>query len=74
MSAISREVRVLSESDVDKYALTDIILPLPGWHVEYPEGEIGQLYQELLAADGLDHKRMRREQRWVSNIYRLADN
>lgn len=63
MSAVSREVKVLTESDVDKYALTDVIMPLPGWLVDYPEGEIGQLYHDLLAADGLDPKKMRREQR-----------
>ena len=38
-------------------------MPLPGWNVDYPGGRIGQLYRDIMKADGLDPDRMRREQR-----------
>lgn len=59
----AREVKQLSGSEVAQYSLSDVVLPLPGWNVDYPEGAIGQLYEKILAADGLDPHRMRRDQR-----------
>lgn len=47
------------------YTLLDVILPLPGWNVDYPGGAIGELYRGALKADDLDADRMRRDQRWV---------
>ncbi|GMK54184.1 hypothetical protein CspeluHIS016_0107700 [Cutaneotrichosporon spelunceum] len=65
-SAASRDVKVLTEEDVSDYRLTDVIMPLPGWHIEYPGGSLGKLYADMMAADGLDPHRMRREQREYS--------
>ncbi|BEI86130.1 hypothetical protein CcaverHIS002_0604170 [Cutaneotrichosporon cavernicola] len=65
-SAASREVKELTEEDVNDYRLTDVVMPLPGWHIEYPGGPLGKLYEDMMAADGLDPRRMRREQREYS--------
>lgn len=48
-------------------------MPLPGFDVDYPGGEVGELYHRILKADGLDKDRMRREQREYSlpGSYRL---
>lgn len=59
----SQEVRQLTEDDLDKYTIFDVVMPLPGFDVEYPSGSIGELYMEIMKADGLDPHRMRREQR-----------
>ena len=32
----SQEVKVLTEEDLPDYQITDVLLPLPGWNVEYP--------------------------------------
>jgi tRNA pseudouridine13 synthase len=56
-------VRQLTEDDLDKYTIFDVVMPLPGFDVEYPSGSIGELYMEIMKADGLDPHRMRREQR-----------
>lgn len=53
----------MTEEDVNDYNLTDVIMPLPGWHIEYPGGALGKLYEDMMAADGLDPHRMRRDQR-----------
>ena len=59
----SQEVKVLTEEDLPDYQITDVLLPLPGWNVEYPGGPIGELFEKVLEADGLNIKRMRRDQR-----------
>lgn len=45
------------------YTIADVVMPLPGWNVEYPGGDIGKLYFDILSADGLDPHKMRRDQR-----------
>jgi len=40
-------------------------MPLPGWNIDYPAGDIGELYTKILKEDGLDPKRMQRDQRYV---------
>jgi tRNA pseudouridine13 synthase len=68
-------VKHLTEEDLGSYTIQDVILPMPGWNVEYPEGAIGKMYQDMLAADGLDANRMRRDQRYVccSLLFHFAD-
>ena len=51
------EVRVLTEADLDSYSIYDLVLPLPGWAVKYPENEMAQWYTELLAADDVKFSR-----------------
>jgi tRNA pseudouridine13 synthase len=41
-------------------------MPLPGWNIDYPAGDIGELYTKILKEDGLDPKRMQRDQRYVT--------
>lgn len=62
----SRDVKRLTSTDLGQYTLADVILPLPGWNIEYPGGRIGQLYKDALVADGLDPQRLRRDQREYS--------
>ncbi|XP_050342575.1 pseudouridylate synthase 7 homolog [Nymphalis io] len=47
-------VKVLTQEDIDsgKYTIFDIVLPLPGYSVEYPPNMI-DYYKELLEKDGL---------------------
>ena len=54
---------MLEEADLPSHTIRDVVMPLPGWNIEYPSGEIGELYRKILMADGLDPNRMRREQR-----------
>jgi len=61
----SKEVKQLTEEDLAHYTIFDVIMPLPGWNVDYPGGTMGQLYFDFLTADGLDPNRMRRDQRSV---------
>lgn len=45
------EVKVVSDpSSVD---ISQIILPLPGYNIQYPTNKMGELYQAILAEDGI---------------------
>ena len=46
-------VQVVTEKDKDKYSLTDVVLPLVGSKIRYPENETGQLFITVLAEIGL---------------------
>ena len=60
-----QEVRALSAVDIEKktHTILDVVMPLPGWNIAYPEGKIGDLYGQIMRADGLDPAKMRRDQR-----------
>ncbi|KAG8677930.1 hypothetical protein FRC08_018207 [Ceratobasidium sp. 394] len=49
-----RKVKVLTEEDLPRYSMFDIVMPLPGTDVAYPGGELGEKYREFLRVDGLD--------------------
>ena len=56
-------VKVLGADVLDKYTIFDVIMPLPGTDVAYPEGPLGEKYREFLRLDGLDPDNFQRKQR-----------
>lgn len=56
-------VKTLTEEDVDKYSIFDVVMPLPGNDVAFPEGELGKKYREYLLRDGLDPGDFKRRQK-----------
>ncbi|KAH8929076.1 tRNA pseudouridine synthase D [Atractiella rhizophila] len=59
-------VRTLEEGDVDKHTIQDVILPMPGWAIEYPTGPTREVYKEIMSIDDLDMDNMRRPVREYS--------
>ncbi|OSX60298.1 hypothetical protein POSPLADRAFT_1075036 [Postia placenta MAD-698-R-SB12] len=60
------KVKTLTEEDVDKYSIFDVIMPLPGRDVAYPGGALGERYREFLRTDGLDPDNFVRKQKEYS--------
>ena len=56
-------VKTLTEEDVDKYSIFDVVMPLPGNDVAFPGGELGKKYREYLLRDGLDPDNFQRPQK-----------
>ncbi|PNS18495.1 hypothetical protein CAC42_6312 [Sphaceloma murrayae] len=60
------------EAESGRYSCFDIVLPQPGYDVEYPANAVGDFYKDFMARDGLDPHDMRR--RWkdisLSGSYR----
>jgi tRNA pseudouridine13 synthase len=58
------EVKVIeSEEEAEKCGLEDLVLPLPGYAIQYPTNDIGRLYGEFMAQYGLDPHDMKRKNR-----------
>ncbi|KAF1914487.1 pseudouridine synthase [Ampelomyces quisqualis] len=58
-----------SEASSGKYTIWDVVLPQPGFDVEYPANSIGEFYSEFMKSEkggGLDPNNMRRGWREVS--------
>lgn len=51
-------VHVVTEADsaTNKYSIEDVVLPLPGSAIRYPQNDVGQLYEDLAAQDGVKLK------------------
>ena len=52
-----------AEATGDQFSIFDIVLPMPGFDVEYPPNAIGQFYRDFMASErggGLDPHNMRR--------------
>lgn len=60
-------MKTLTEEDLDKYTIFDVIMPLPGTDVSYPGGALGGRYREFLRLDGLDPDNFVRKQKYVSH-------
>ncbi|KAJ3869447.1 pseudouridine synthase [Lentinula novae-zelandiae] len=66
------QVKTLTEEDLNKYTILDVIMPLPGTDVAYPGGQLGDRYREFLKIDGLDPDNFVRKQKdyTLSGSYR----
>ncbi|KAF7332007.1 TRUD domain-containing protein [Mycena kentingensis (nom. inval.)] len=60
------KIRTLTEEDLDKYTIFDVLMPLPGTDVAYPGGPLGERYREFLRLDGLDPDNFVRKQKEYS--------
>ena len=49
-----KSVKILTADDVQNYDITDVVLPLAGSKVAFPEGLSGDLFVELMKEDGID--------------------
>ncbi|KAJ8064394.1 hypothetical protein OCU04_006736 [Sclerotinia nivalis] len=63
---VFQRARCLSaeEADSGNFTIFDIVLPMPGYDIEYPSNEIGDYYKEFMASEqggGLDPADMRRK-------------
>ncbi|GAB7355496.1 hypothetical protein MBLNU459_g5989t1 [Dothideomycetes sp. NU459] len=58
-----------AEAESGKFTIFDIVLPLPGFDVEYPANAVGDYYKEFMGSErggGLNPKDMRRKWRDIS--------
>lgn len=69
-------VTVLTEEHLKsgQFTIHDVVLPLPGYDVVYPDNEFKEHYRQIMANDGLDIDNMRRKVRdyALSGAYRYV--
>jgi tRNA pseudouridine13 synthase len=63
------KARALTEQDIasNRYTIFDVILPLPGFSIIYPEGVLGDRYKQIMKDDGLDWQDLFRKQKYVQH-------
>ncbi|KAJ2498559.1 multisubstrate pseudouridine synthase 7 [Coemansia sp. RSA 1972] len=44
---------LVTEENAHEFSIYDVVLPLPGWDVQYPEHQVKNVYQDIMAKDGL---------------------
>lgn len=59
------EVETISKENLSKYTIFDVVYPLPGCDVSYPDNEIGQWYIDLLAEDNLTSEKLLKKNKYV---------
>lgn len=58
--AVVNSAVLVTEENVHQYSIYDVVLPLPGYDIMYPENALRQRYEDLLAADGVDFQSLHR--------------
>ncbi len=48
-----------TEEETNNFSLLDVVLPLPGYSVQYPTNEIGEFYKKLMEIDHLNPQEMK---------------
>ncbi|XP_062611558.1 pseudouridylate synthase 7 homolog [Saccostrea cucullata] len=44
---------LVTKDNLSQYTIQDVLLPLPGFDIKYPDNEVGKWYTDFLEADGL---------------------
>ncbi len=59
------KVKTIKQEDLENgtYTMQDVIVPLPGHSITFPEGALFEKTREIMAMDGLDPLKMRRDQK-----------
>ncbi|KAG1686767.1 hypothetical protein DVH05_005975 [Phytophthora capsici] len=47
-------VTIVTAENLSQYSIFDVVLPLPGYSITYPENALKQRYEEIMKADGVD--------------------
>ncbi|KAK1936730.1 Multisubstrate pseudouridine synthase 7 [Phytophthora citrophthora] len=53
-------VTVVTAENLTQYNIYDVVLPLPGYSITYPENALKQRYEEIMKADGVDFQALER--------------
>ncbi|KAL1935333.1 hypothetical protein VTP01DRAFT_4473 [Rhizomucor pusillus] len=68
-----KKVKILTQKDIDsgEHTINDVVYPLPGYSIDYPQNEIGELYQQLLDQDNIKITKKGQDMKKLRGDYRL---
>lgn len=56
----ANSVTLVTADNLSAYSIYDVVLPLPGYSITYPENALKQRYEEILQVDGVDFQALER--------------
>lgn len=56
----------LTNENLKEFNMTDVVMPMPGFDVKYPDNKMKEQYVEFMKKDGLDPFNMKRKQKRAS--------
>lgn len=56
-------VEFVTIDNIHQFSLSDVVLPMAGWDIQYPKNEVGEQYRRLMLEDGIDNLDMKRKER-----------
>ncbi|GAB0099828.1 pseudouridylate synthase 7 homolog [Sergentomyia squamirostris] len=68
LSKFKNMVHKMTKEDIEleKYSIFDVVLPLPGHDITYPDNESGEWYRELLENDELSSEKLKQKNKTYS--------
>lgn len=68
------KVHALTAQDIEsgKYTIQDVVLPMPGFAVQYPAGQLGEVYRRVIREDGINPDDMWRKQKEYSLVSQVS--
>jgi len=64
------DVEVATADDIPRLSLESVVLPLPGYVVQYPKNEIGRYYEEVLMREKVQFNKEAPEEATAKGSYR----
>ena len=53
---LEERIVTVTEANISDFSILDVLMPVPGWRVRYPENEdLKRIYDEILRSDGLEN-------------------
>lgn len=52
-----RQVQVVMAGEEAQFRMAQVVLPLPGWNVMYPQNAVAKVYEQMLAQDSIEFKK-----------------
>lgn len=67
LSRFRTMVKPLTQADIDSgtYSVFDVVMPLPGFDITYPNNDCSRWYEERLAKDELSSEKLKQKQKCV---------
>jgi tRNA pseudouridine13 synthase len=54
-TSTGQPILVVSEEMAEQYSIRDVVLPLPGYRVQYPSNKVSQVYRDASICDGIEY-------------------
>ena len=68
----SDKVKVVNSANISAISIYQVVLPLPGHNIRYPENEIGDFYRDLLLQDNITFEKSAQAEATAKGSYRRA--